>query len=158
MTLLHVSLLIHLVGIGMIFTTLFGGFILEVRFRRAKDPATAQLILKLVRPIGLLSPVSIVVMLLSGVANMHLTGMGLFTAAWLTLKLVVFALAVISGVLFGINGTRRAAIVARHARGESPENYEHRMRSLNRQQLIFYAVQTFLILCILLLSIVRPAV
>jgi uncharacterized membrane protein len=158
MTLLHVSLLVHLIGVGLIFTTLFGGFILEMKFRRAKDPATAQLILKLIRPIGLLSPLSIVVMLLSGTANMHLTGMGLFSASWLTLKLVLFALAAISGVLFGIKGSRRAAIVSRLAGGETPDVSERTLRTLNRQQLIFYVVQTVLILAILTLSIVRPGI
>ncbi len=158
MTVLHVSLLVHLIGVGMLFTTLFGGFILEMKFRRAKDPAAALLILKLARPIGLLSPAGIAVMLLSGISNMHLTGLGLFSAAWLTLKLVLFTLAVISGVLFAVNGARRASNVGRRAAGEQPENLERALRKLNRQQLIFYGVQAVLLLGILTLSIVRPAV
>ncbi len=154
---LHLSLLVHFIGIGMIFTTIFAGWILEARSRKAPDWKTRLLILRLLRPIGLLSPVSIVVMLGSGITNMTFAGMGVFTASWLTLKLVFFALAVISGVLFGIRGTQRTRLVSKLADGGAPEGSERSLAALERQQRLFYVVQTVLILIILSLSIFKPS-
>ena len=152
---LHLSKLLHFVGIGVIFTTIFAGAILNGRYRKAPDWKTKLMILKLLRPIGLLSPVGVAVMLVSGILNMHFSNLGLFTASWLTLKLVFFALTVISGILFGVKGTQRSILVTKLAEGNAPEGTDRSVGILDRQQRIFYFVQLVLILIILTLSIFK---
>ena len=154
---LQISLLVHFVGIGMLFTTIFAGWILNARARKAPDWKSRLVVLKLLRPIGILSPAGVVVMLGSGIANMHFTNMGLFTASWLTLKLVFFALAVISGILFGVRGTQRTRLVEQLAGGSAPESAERTLAGLEHQQRFFFLVQTVLILIILALSIFKPS-
>ncbi len=154
---LHVSLLVHFIGIGMLFTTIFAGWILNARARKAADWNSRLIILKLLRPIGLLSPAGIVVMLVSGIANMHFANLGLFSAAWLTLKLVFFTLAVISGVVFSVRGVQRTRLVEQFAAGGAPEGGERSLAALDRQQRIYFFVQTALIVIILALSIIKPS-
>ena len=157
MTALGFSLLVHIIGVGMIFTTIFAGWILESRSRKIKDWSNRLTILRLLRSIGLLSPAGVLVMLVSGILNMHFAGLGVFSASWLTLKLVFFALLVISGVLFGIRGTQRTRLVSKLADGKAPEHAERMLGSLERQQRLFFIVQTVLMLVILSLSIFKPS-
>jgi len=152
-----ISLLIHFVGVGTLFATIIAGWIIDGRYRKTTDWHAKLLYLRLLRPIGLLSPLGIVIMLGSGIANMTISGLGVFSAAWLSVKLVFFALAVISGILFGIRGSQRTALAARLAEGKAPEGAEKKLAALDRQQRMFYIVQTVLLLIILALSILRPA-
>lgn len=154
---LQISLLFHILGIGMILTTILGGWIVDAKYRKASDWGTKLILLGVLRPIGLLSPISVLVMLLTGATNMHLVGLGLFSAAWLTLKLVFFVLMVISGVLSGIKGTRRTKLVTQFAAGNPPANGETALRSLDNQQRVFFIVQMVLLLIIISLSLIRPS-
>ena len=153
---LQFSLVFHILGIGMIFTTLIGGWIVDRRYRKATGWETKALVLGILRPIGLLSPIGVVIMLLSGIANMHFLGLGIFTAAWLTLKLVFFALMVISGIAFAVRGARRAKVVAQFVAGGQPADAGRTLANLDRQQQLFYLVQTVLLLIIISLSLFKP--
>jgi uncharacterized membrane protein SirB2 len=139
-------------------TALIGGVILELKFRRAHDIPTKALILKLVRPIGLLSPVAMFVMLASGIGNMTTRGIDVFSHGWLTAKIIFFALLVISGVLFVVHSRKRSMLL-QQAASASPEQTESAPRGLvnaNRQISLFYCVISVLLLVILYLSIWKP--
>lgn len=151
-----ISLLFHFVGVGTLFATIIAGWIIDGKYRKASDWNSRLLLLKLLRPIGLLSPVGVLIMVGSGIANMTISGLGVFTAAWLSVKLIFFTLVVISGILFGVKGRQRTALASRIAEGRAPEGAEKTLAALDRQQRLFYGVQTVLILIILALSIVRP--
>ena len=149
-------MLTHLIGMGMIFTTLFAGWILNGQYKRAADWKSKSLILKSLRPIGLLSPFSTLVMLASGIANMQIIGYGWFTASWLSTKVVFFVLAAVSGIFFGTKAARRGRLVHRMAEGTAAEGTEKTITAMDKQQRIFFVFQTVLILVILTLSIVKP--
>ena len=155
---IHVSLLLHFIGIGMLFTTLFAGWILEGQYRKAADWTARAFVLKLLRPIGLLSPVSILLLLLSGIGNMTLglTTYTIVSDTWLTCKLAVFVVAATSGVFFGIRGAKRSKLVAAMASGSPPAGTEASIKAIDTLQKLFLVVQSALVLIILTLSIVKP--
>ena len=64
------SLFFHLIGVGMIFTLLFAGPIIETNFRWENDISMKRHSAKLLRNIGLLSPFGALVLMLSGIGNM----------------------------------------------------------------------------------------
>ena len=154
---LQISLLFHIIGIGMIFTSVIGGWIVNSRYGKAADWGTKSMLLSVLRPIGMLSPFAVLLMLITGITNMHFAGLGLFSAAWLTLKLVFFALMVVSGVLFAVRGARRAKLVSQMSGGTAPAQGDAILRGLDRQQKIFFVVQTVLLLIIIALSLFRPS-
>ena len=155
---IHYSLLLHFVGVGLIFTTIIGGWLLNGQYRRAADWNTKVLILKALRPIGLLSPLAVVVMLLSGVGNMTLgvRTFTLFSDSWLSYKLVFFLILVVSGIFFGVRSARRSKLIGQLAAGSAPGNVHEVLRALDRQQVIAFLFQVVLLLLILALSIVKP--
>jgi len=155
---IHYSLLLHFIGLGLIFTTIFGGWILTGQYKRSKDWSTKVLHVRSLRAIGLLSPIGVLIMLVSGIGNMtlgpyHYT---LFSDAWLSTKLVFFVVLAGLGVFFGIRGGRRSKLVHHVAAGSAPEGAEDSIRALDRQQRWSYVVQAVLLLIILGLSIVKP--
>ncbi len=154
----QLSLVVHLVGVGMLFTTIFAGLILHAQYRRAADWKTKLLYLKTLRLIGLLSPAGVAVMILSGIGNMtlgphHYT---LFSDGWLSAKLMLVVLLIIVGVLQAIQGSRRTRIIARLGEGSELDVPEHRLRALDNQMILFYVIEAVFILAIIILSITRP--
>lgn len=154
----HYSMLIHFVGLGLIFTTIFAGWILAGQYKRAKDWSGKTLHVKSLRAIGLLSPIGVVVMLFSGIGNMTLGPhtYTIFSDAWLSTKLVFYVVLAGVGVFFGIKGGKRGKLVHQVASGTAPESAEKTIRALDRQQRWFYALEAILLLIILVLSIVKP--
>jgi uncharacterized membrane protein SirB2 len=153
---IHLSLILHFIGVGMIFTTVLAGWILTGQYKRANDYKTKSQILKSLRPIGLLSPVTILVMLASGIGNMYALHMGVFSASWLTTKLIFFAIMAINGIIFGAKSAKRGKLVAQVAGGSAPTGTENVIAAMDKQQLLFYVVQSLLLLIILTLSVVKP--
>ena len=92
-------------------------------------------------------------MLLSGIGNMRLLGYGLLDLGWLTAKIIFFAIAVISGALFGIVARKRGALVQIMAAGTAPANAQETLSGYDRQVSLFNIVMPILLLIILWLSI-----
>jgi hypothetical protein len=95
-------------------------------------------------------------MLVSGIGNMEALHMGVFTASWLTTKLSVFAIMAINGIIFGAKSAKRAKLIAQMAGGSAPEGTNATIAGMDKQQLLFYFVQSLLLLIILTLSVVKP--
>lgn len=147
------SLYFHLIGFGLLVTTLVAGILLEMQYRRAPDPAAKSTILRSLRRIGLLSPVAMLIMLITGIGNMTATNAGIFTHGWLTAKIMLFALAVISGILFSVKGRKRSAL-QESAGGAAAAGVQ--LREHNRQISLFYLVLGVLLAIILYLSVWKP--
>jgi uncharacterized membrane protein SirB2 len=148
--------LLHLVGFGLISTLLFSGPLLERRFRKAETLETKIALQRNLRSVGLLSPLAVLLLLGTGIANMYYLNLGLFSSGWLTAKIIFFAIATVNGALVGTSGSRRGKLLKRLSNGESIPGALPEMQRLNKQQSVFYLSQTVLILIILILSVFRP--
>jgi len=149
----EITLILHLFGFGTLVTTTLAGFILDRQYRKAIDLPTKAMILKSARPIGLLSPFALLLMLITGIGNMHGIGVGLFDLAWLAYKIVFFAIAAMSGILFGLKARKRGALVQRMAAGNAPADAEQLLKGYDGQMTLFYIVMPLLLLLIVSLSI-----
>lgn len=148
----EITLLFHFIGLGLLVTTLVAGFLLHRQYRKAADLPAKALILRAARPIGLLSPVGMLIMIVTGIGNMHYIHAGLLTLGWLSAKLVFFTFAVIAGILLAIAGKKRAVLVMTMAAGNPPEGSENRLASIDRLVGLGYIVMPLLLLAILYLS------
>ncbi len=155
---IYFTLLFHFIGIGLLFTALFGSWIVGGQYRSAPDWQTKALHLKTLRRIGLMSPIGIVIMLLSGIGNMTLGPhkYTLFSDGWLSAKLALFLVAIIIGGLSSVQAMRRSRTVSRLAAGETEKVDEHSLHTVETQLKISSTLQFLLILAIIMLSIVRP--
>lgn len=155
---LHCSLVLHLIGVGMLFTTVFAGLLLHQQYKRAGDWASRLLYLKSLRTIGLLSPAGVALMLMSGIANMTLGPYSrpFFSDAWLGVKLLIFLVMVLVGVMTAVLGARRARVAAGLASEHPAGAGDPRLRSLDKGMLASYFIQAVGIITIIALSIVKP--
>jgi len=144
---------IHLIGFGMLMTVNLAGFILNSQYKKAQDLQGKATLLRAMRPIGILSPIAVVIMLITGIGNMHELGLGVLDVGWLTAKIIFFAIAVISGVLFGIQSSKRGKLVQQMAGNQAPANAQDQLKGFDRQIGLSYAVMWVLIAVILALTV-----
>ncbi len=149
----ELTLLFHFIGFGLLMSTLVAGFMLDRQYRKAKDLQSKAVILRSSKPIGMLSPFGILIMLITGIGNMHALGVGLLTFGWLSAKVILFAIASISGITFGIIARKRGALVGKMAAGTAPADAEATLKGYDNQAAIFYIVMPLLMLMILSLSV-----
>ncbi len=153
MPLREIFLILHLLGLGLFVATLIPGYILDSQYRKATDIQTKATLLHALMPIGLLSPFAALLMLATGIANMHYLGVGLLDLGWLTAKIIFFALAVVSGAVFGAKARKRGKLIQQMAKGETSPEAEARLKELDKQQRLFYVVQPILLVIIIYLSV-----
>jgi uncharacterized membrane protein SirB2 len=156
MTSIQILLVIHLLGFATLFSATVGGWILHAHYRNAGDYQSKALLLKSLRPFGILSPVAVLVMVASGIGNMVYFGLGPFSEGWLSAKLVVVFIIVVNGIIFGTRSVRRGKLVAELAEGGASEHTRTGINALDKQLSGFYAAQLMLLLIVLVLSVVRP--
>lgn len=157
----HVSLFFHLLGVGMIFTLLFAGPIIEANFRWENDIRMKQHAAKMLRSVGLLSPFGALVLILSGIGNMiflHITVGDLFTSAgWLGLKLIFFIVLLGIGMAVSPKTARqRAMLLDQMNQINPPEDANEKMEELNSKQTTFFVVNWVLVIIIVLLTLFKP--
>jgi len=148
-----VILLLHFLGFGLLITVNVAGFILNRQYKKAPDLQTKAVLLRAARPIGLLSPIGVLLMLITGIGNMHALGLGILDLGWLTAKIIFFAIAVISGIILGIQSGKRGKLVQQMVQGQAPANGNELLSSYDRQVSLSYIVMPLLIIIILALSI-----
>ena len=153
MLLPELLLLVHLLGFGTLLTVSLAGIILNVQYRKAPDLQSKLVILRALRPIGLLSPIGMALMLLTGIGNMHVMGIGILSLGWVTAKIFFFAIAAISGIQFGITSRKRVQMVQMMTKGDAPEAAETILRGYDKQLTLFYIVMPVLLLIIVGLSV-----
>ncbi len=157
----HISLFFHLLGVGMIFTLLFAGPIIEANFRWENDVRMKQHAAKMLRSVGLLSPFGALVLILSGIGNMiflKITVGALFGEyAWLGVKLLLFILLLGIGMVFSPKAARqRALLLDQMNQINPPEDANDRMEALNSKQTMFFVANWALVVVIVLLSLFKP--
>jgi len=153
-----INFLFHLIGFGLIFTALLGGWILERRIKAEKEWNQKLFIGKISRRFGLLSPIASIIMLLTGIVNifnMYNGNINLwYTEGWLIAKIILFTFLLINGAVFGpILIRRRTKLMQRISTKTSPEDPEAIIKIMNRNISTFYLVQFLLLMIILYLSV-----
>jgi len=149
------TLYFHFIGLGLLVTAMVAGFILNSHYRKAKDIQSKATILRVAKPIGLISPFASGLMLITGIGNMHSLGYSVLDLpGWLGYKIVLYAIAVVSGIMFGNLSRKRGALVAQMAAGNTPPKGDETLQNYDRQVGVSYLVMTLLFLLILFLSIV----
>jgi hypothetical protein len=153
-----IAFLLHLLGFGVLCTSLLAGFIIDRKFRSETNYHLKLHISGIARAIGLLSPVATLLLLLTGIANIHNhyygSSLNWYSEGWLVAKLILFVVAVINGMLYGPRLTRsRTKLVKALSDQSAPENAGEQIRSYNTQITLFYLVQAVLLLLILFLSV-----
>ncbi len=146
----------HLIGFGLIVTLLITGWLLHRQYTAAADFKTKTVILSSARSVGLLSPIAILVLLITGLWNMHLLGLGLFDEQWLGIKIVLFAIAAVNGIMFGIRSKKRGMLVAQLAQGTAPADSGSKLAGMDKSTFMFYVIQTILFTAILILTVWKP--
>ncbi len=149
-----IILFFHFIGFGLLLTTSVAGYILNARYKKAREIQAKSTILRALKPIGILSPIALALMLITGIGNMHMLGYT-FTDPphWLAYKLSLFVLAVIGGIVFAVKSRKRGALIGELASGKTPANALETIQSYDRQINVFYLVLGLLMIMILLLSI-----
>ena len=149
----ELTLFFHFIGFGLLITINVAGFILNQQYKKAPDLQQKGVILRASRPFGLLSPVTIMIMLITGIGNMHALGFGLLDVGWLTAKIIAFAIIATSGVLFGIKSKKRGDLVRSMIAGTAPDKANDLLAEYDKQVSISYIVLPLLTILILALSI-----
>jgi uncharacterized membrane protein SirB2 len=148
------TLFFHFIGFGLLLTTTVAGYILNAQYKKAPDFQSKAIILRSMKPIGLLSPIALLLMLITGIGNMQMLGYTVLDLpGWLAYKIVLFAIAIISGIIFSVKSRKRATLVQEIASGKAPSNAQEMVGSYDKQINLFYFVLSILIIMILLLSI-----
>ncbi|HXX63250.1 MAG TPA: DUF2269 family protein [Bacteroidota bacterium] len=150
------SLLIHLIGFAMLFTSVLGAWILRAHYGGTTEWRTKVTILRVVRSFGLLSAVAVVLMLLSGLGNVYALGLTAQMPGWLQVKLILFVLAWAAGILSAVGGRRRAVLVVQIAEGNAPQDAPARALSMDARANVILVVQSALLLAIVILSVFKP--
>jgi uncharacterized membrane protein len=153
-----ITFLFHLIGFGLLSTTILAGYIIDRKLRSQTDYNLKLNTAQIARVIGLLSPVATIVLLATGIGNIHnrylAATLNWYDEGWLVAKIILFAVAVLNGMIYGPKLTRgRTKLVKALSENNAPANAEELMRSYNNQITLFYLVQTVLLLLILYLSV-----
>jgi len=153
-----INFLFHIMGFGLVFTTLLGGWIIERRISAEKDWSQKLYVGKIGRRFGLLSPLASFVMLLTGIVNiinLYDGDIALWYAeGWLIAKIILFAFLLVNGAVFGpILVRRRTKLIQGIIEKAASDEAEHTITILSKSITTFYLVQFLLLIIILVLSV-----
>jgi hypothetical protein len=157
-----IAFVVHLLSVGIITTTLLAGFIIDRKIRKEPDVRLRLYLSGLSRSIGLWSPVAAILLLITGIANIHNRFLGSstdwYSEGWLVAKIVLYVVIVLNGMLYGPRLMRSRVGVFKTMTGQTvPADADATLRSLNRQIFSFYIIQMVLFLLILYISVFGTA-
>jgi len=147
----------HTVGVGLIFAVVTAGWLLNRKLETEQNIAQKLYLAGILRTIGLFSPVASLLLLITGIGNIHFRYLGStlswYSEGWLVAKIMSLAVMLVNGTVLGPMLSRnRSALLREMAEHKAPENAESMLNTLGRQILQFNLVQWILLLAILLLS------
>jgi hypothetical protein len=153
-----INFIFHLIGFGLIFTSLLGGWLIERKIRREQNWNQKLFIGTISRRFGLLSPIASIVMLATGIVNIFNLYSGninlWYTEGWLIAKIILFAFLLVNGAVFGpILIRRRTKLMQSMTLKSPPDDTEITITVLSKSITTFYLVQFLLLLVILCLSV-----
>jgi uncharacterized membrane protein SirB2 len=150
-------LLLHLTGFGLLFSVLAVTPILEWYLRRADSYQDAHLLATIVSRIGLLSPIATLLLLVSGIALMNMFGYGIFTHGWLTAKLLIFLVMVVTGMYSSMNvGKQRREIYQHLIDGKDDPTLAGKLLRIHNRQSQYTRIQSIFLLMILIFTVFKP--
>jgi hypothetical protein len=149
----EITLILHFLGLGLLVSSGSAGIILNRQYKNAEDLRTKALILRAAKPIGLLSPTGMLIMIITGIGNMHFLGVGILDLGWLSAKLVVFAVAMVIGIWMGVVSRKRGALVGAMAAGQADPNADQKLAAFDRLVVMGYIVLPLLLVVIIYLSV-----
>ena len=149
----QITLLFHFIGMSLFVAIQVAGFVVGKQYKKAKNLQEKATLLNVMRPIGLLSPVAVVIMIISGIGNMHTFQITLADFGWLQIKLVIFTIASILGIVLGIMSKKRGTLVGMMLDGQAPADAEAMLKKYDGRIQIFSIITPILLLAILCLSV-----
>jgi hypothetical protein len=157
-----IAFVLHLLSLGILTATLLGGFILDRRLRKEPDLHLKLFTAGIAKTIGILSPLVAILLLLTGIANIHNRFLGStsdwYAEGWLVAKIILYVVMVFNGMFYGPGLMRsRLKLIRSQSEQTAPKDAETSIRSLNKQITLFYAVQTLLFIIIVYLSVFGTA-
>ncbi|MBS4029152.1 MAG: hypothetical protein KGZ58_11035 [Ignavibacteriales bacterium] len=159
MTFYYLSRLFHFIGIGLLSSSLFGGWLIHNAYLREKNLQVQAQILRVLKPVGLLGPIGLGLMLITGITN--IIGLGFASMSdtismrWLMEKLTIFVIAGVNGIVFGIRSAKRGKLVASMVEGNAPADAQLQKDKFDKSAKIFFYVQAVLFVAILLRSVLK---
>jgi len=153
-----ISFFLHLMGFGLMVTTLVAGLVLERKFRAEQELNLKLYVAGLARTMGLLSPFAVLLLLITGIGNIFNrsagTSVSWYQEGWLVAKIMFFVILLLNGMFYGPRISRSRTKVIRSLQEDTPQAEAVKtLASLNRQMTLFYLVQTLLLLIIVYLSL-----
>jgi apolipoprotein N-acyltransferase len=108
---------------------------------------------EIARIFGLLSPLAAVLLLVTGIANIHNRFLGStgswYAEGWLVAKVILYVVMVFNGMVYGPGLTRsRVKIFKSQIEQTASPDAGAQIRSINKQLTLFYLVQVLLLLLI----------
>jgi uncharacterized membrane protein len=150
---LQITIFFHFIGMGLLVSLIVAGIILERQYRKLPTLQEKGLMLRIMKQFGILSPVATLLLLVSGIGNMHALAFGVFTFGWLTAKIIFFAIAATNGIIFGVTSRKRGTLVGKMLKNEAPPDAESQLKNLNKQVTMFHIVLDILFFIILALAV-----
>jgi uncharacterized membrane protein len=153
-----INFIFHLIGFGLIFTALLGGWLVERKIRGEQNWNQKLFMGTISRRFGLLSPIASIVMLATGIVNIFNLYSGninlWYTEGWLIAKIILFAFLLVNGAVFGpILIRRRTKLIQSMELKSPPDDAEITITVLSKSITTFYLVQFLLLIIILCLSV-----
>jgi hypothetical protein len=109
--------LLHLLGFGLLAGVTFAGWILNKRFTSEPELQIKLAIGLTMRTVGLFSPVAALLLLLTGIGNIHNyfggNAAAWYRESWLVVKVVLFGILLTNGTLLGPSLARRRMKILR---------------------------------------------
>lgn len=156
MTMLRIYLLIHLLGYGLLISVLVSTPILERYLRRAERYEDALYLANIVSKIGLLSPIAAVILVVSGVLMMNIFGYTLFSHGWLTGKLLIFLVMVVTGAYSAMSiGRERRHIYHDLIDGKDNPKLPGELLRVHNRQSQYTRIQAVFMLMILIFTVFK---
>ncbi|MEP0822292.1 MAG: hypothetical protein HRF44_05540 [Ignavibacterium sp.] len=149
--------LLHLIGFSFVSALIIAGWILNGRLIAEQDPALKLYLGRIIKGLGLLSPIAAAILLITGIGNIYNlygdTGIEWYTQGWLVVKIILFGILVVNGMLFGpaLSKKRMKIVQSMLEEGETEER-SNTLAQLNAQIRWFYVVQAVLLLGVLFFS------
>ncbi len=151
-----IYLLIHFLGYGLLISVLIVTPILEFYLRRMESHEDASKIATIVSKIGLLSPVAVLFLVVSGILMMDFWGYGLFSHGWLTGKLLIFLVMIVTGAYSSITvGKERRKIYQDLIDGKDNPKLPGELLRIHNTQSQYTRIQTLFLLMILIFSVYK---
>ncbi len=151
----NLSLLVHIVGVGLLFAGIVPVWIVESMLRSAVDARSAHLYHKAMVNIGILTPVASAVLLISGVTNIVAERLDFWSQGWLMIKLALFIAMGAIGAIQGKAYRTRGRLVEAIALGDAPATAPADVEMFSRRLSLFNRTQSLLLVLILIVTLFR---